>query len=51
MRANTDGTYTRFVVDNGRKAYTDKYLLYPIPGDEAIRLQNVAGRSCQNPGW
>ena len=51
MRANTDGTYTRFVVDNNRRAYTNKYLLYPIPSNEAIRLQNAAGRSCQNPGW
>lgn len=51
MQANTDGSCVRFVVDNNRKAYTDRYLLYPIPGDEAIRLQNTAGKNCQNPGW
>ncbi len=51
MRANTDGSYARFVVDNSRKAYTDKYLLYPLPADEAIRLRNVAGENVQNPGW
>jgi len=51
MKVNQDGSFTRFVVDDSRKAYTDKYLLYPIPGDEAIRLQNASGVYSQNPGW
>lgn len=51
MKANSDGSYSRFVVDNNRKAYSEKFLLYPIPGDEAIRLQNASGTNCQNPGW
>lgn len=51
MKVNNNGSYTRFVVDNNRKAYADKYLLYPLPGDEAIRLQNASGVNSQNPGW
>ena len=51
MKANSDGSYSRFVVDNNRKAYSEQFLLYPIPGDEAIRLQNASGTNCQNPGW
>jgi starch-binding outer membrane protein, SusD/RagB family len=51
MKVDQNGSYTRFVVDNDRKAYTDKYLLYPIPGDEAIRLRNASGAESQNPGW
>ncbi|MEB3374970.1 RagB/SusD family nutrient uptake outer membrane protein [Bacteroides sp. CR5/BHMF/2] len=51
MKANADGSYSRFVVDSDRRAYSEKFLLYPIPGDEAIRLQNASGTNCQNPGW
>jgi len=42
---------TRFVVDNERKAYTNKFLLFPLPADEAIRLYNSSGMNSQNPGW
>lgn len=48
---NGSFTYQRFVVDNTRKVYEDKYLLFPIPGDEAIRMKNWTGVDCQNPGW
>ena len=34
MKANSDGSYSRFVVDNNRKAYSEKFLLYPIPVTE-----------------
>lgn len=49
----TNGAYTyeRFVVDGDRKAHEDKHLMFPIPGDEAIRMLNFTGRDCQNPGW
>ncbi|MDD3077595.1 MAG: RagB/SusD family nutrient uptake outer membrane protein [Paludibacter sp.] len=50
MKATTDGKYERFVV-NRRKAYSDKYLRFPIPGDEAIRLKTQTGLDFQNPGW
>ncbi len=43
--------YQRFVVDKNRQAYTDKYLILPIPGEEAIRLKENTGESYQNPGW
>lgn len=48
---NGSFTYQRFVVDKDRKAYTDKYLIMPIPGDEAIRLKENTGVNYQNPGW
>ncbi|MCK9180439.1 MAG: RagB/SusD family nutrient uptake outer membrane protein, partial [Bacteroides sp.] len=50
---NLGGTikYTRFAVDNNRKAYSDKYLRLPIPGDEVIRLKKLTGINFQNPGW
>lgn len=55
MRAvkNEDGsfTYSRYVVNNQRKAFDDKFLLFPIPGDEVIRLKNKTGIDIQNPGW
>ncbi|SHE81394.1 Starch-binding associating with outer membrane [Mariniphaga anaerophila] len=44
-------TYERIVVDNDRKAYDDKYLIFPIPGDEVIRLKEYTGENFQNPGW
>lgn len=40
----------RFVVSR-RNAYTDKFLRFPIPGEEAIRLQVHTGLNFQNPGW
>ncbi len=47
----TTFTYTRFVVDNQRNAVSDKYLIFPIPGDEVIRMINYNGNNFQNPGW
>lgn len=53
VTANDDGTYKyeRIVVDAGRQCYGDKYLLSPIPGMEAIRIQKLTGVNHQNPGW
>ena len=50
---NSNGkfTYKRYSVDNNRNAWTDKFLIFPIPGDEAIRLKDYTGISFQNPGW
>ena len=48
---NGSFTYQRFVVDKDRKAYTDKYLIMPTPGDEAIRLKENTGVNYRNPGW
>lgn len=41
--------YKRFVVVH-TSAYTDKYLRFPIPGDEAIRFKSYSG-DFQNAGW
>lgn len=53
VTTNSDGSYRfeRMVVDNTRQCYTQKYLHFPIPGDEVIRLQTFTGVNCQNPGW
>ena len=44
-----------FVRQNVREAerdcYKSKYLLQPIPIDEASRLENITGIKWQNPGW
>jgi len=50
MKATTDGKYERFVVSR-RKSYTDKFLRFPIPGNEAIRLKTQTGLDFQNSGW
>ena len=50
MRVTDEGKYERFVVSR-RNAYTDKFLRFPIPGEEAIRLQVHTGLNFQNPGW
>jgi len=50
MKSTSDGQYERFVVSR-RKAYSDKYLHFPIPGDEAIRLKTQTGIDFQNSGW
>lgn len=47
----TTYTYTRFVVTNQRNAVDDKYLIFPIPGDEVVRMINYNGVNIQNPGW
>jgi hypothetical protein len=45
-------TYTRRLVRNApRECYTNKFLLQPIPLDEATRLEMITGTSWQNPGW
>lgn len=50
MRPAHTGGYERFVVSR-RNAYTDKFLLKPIPGDDAIRLIQHTNVDFQNPGW
>lgn len=44
-------TYKRILIDDNRKANTDKYLRLPIPGGEANRLKSRTGIDFQNPGW
>lgn len=54
MRVTKSGTtyqYERVLVDGERKAYGDKYLLFPWPGDEVIRFKSYTGVNFQNPGW
>ncbi len=48
---NQKPVYTRFVVDNERVANNERHLVFPIPGDEVIRLKNLTGIDFQNPGW
>lgn len=43
-------SYERFVLEQ-RKCISDKFLLYPIPNDEILRLKRYLGYSIQNPGW
>lgn len=50
MKAGNDNKYERFVVSR-RKSYADKFLRFPVPGDEAIRLKTQTGLNFQNPGW
>lgn len=50
MKVTNDGKYQRFVVSR-RNAYSDKFLRFPIPGNEVIRLKNYTGIDFQNPGW
>lgn len=50
MRADKNGNYERFVVSR-RASYTDKFLRFPIPGEEVIRLKTHTGIDFQNPGW
>lgn len=51
--AEPDGTFTyeRFVIDHSRAAVTDKYLIFPLPGNEVAKLQELTGSNWQNPGW
>lgn len=46
----TESGYERFVVSR-RSAYGNKYLRFPVPGDEAIRYKNYTGIEFQNAGW
>ncbi|MFT4154881.1 RagB/SusD family nutrient uptake outer membrane protein [Parafilimonas sp.] len=49
---NNSFTYKRRVVrDTERKNYTNKYLWFPVPLDEANRLKAITGDDWQNPGW
>lgn len=41
----------RPVRDLQRECYTGKYLLQPLPLDEATRLETITGHNWQNPGW
>lgn len=54
MKVNKDDagneTFERFVVSR-RNAYTDKWLLLPVPGNEVARLFTQTGVNFQNPGW
>lgn len=49
-----DGIFTykrRTVRETERKNYTNKFLLVPIPLNEANRLMAITGTEWQNPGW
>lgn len=50
IKATHEGHYERFVVSR-RNSYNDKYLRFPIPGEEAIRLKTHTGINFQNLGW
>ncbi|MCC8038970.1 MAG: RagB/SusD family nutrient uptake outer membrane protein [Bacteroidales bacterium] len=50
MRPLAEGGYQRFVVSRS-KATADKYLRFPIPGEEAVRLKQATGHDWQNAGW
>jgi hypothetical protein len=43
-------TYQRIRLNN-RGTNADKYLMFPIPQTEAIKMLNYTGVSWQNPGW
>lgn len=43
-------SYKRFVVDF-RSANTDKYLRFPLPGNEVLKLNKLTGKNFQNEGW
>ncbi|MDP4185384.1 MAG: RagB/SusD family nutrient uptake outer membrane protein [Bacteroidota bacterium] len=43
-------TYTRFKFAN-RNCSSDKWLLYPVPQDEATKMFGFTGVSWQNTGW
>lgn len=51
---NSDGSYTygrKLIRNNPRGNYTNKFLLMPVPLDEANRLHSITGVLWQNPGW
>ncbi|RFS19341.1 RagB/SusD family nutrient uptake outer membrane protein [Chitinophaga silvatica] len=51
---NSNGTFTykrRTVREAERMNYTNKYLLFPVPLDEANRMKSITGDNWQNPGW
>lgn len=50
MKSIPLGGYERFVVSR-RNSYSDKYLRFPIPGEEVVRLKMHTGQNFQNPGW
>ena len=47
---NGSFSYARFTF-SGRKAWQDKYLLYPIPKAEVDKVFRNNGENWQNPGW
>lgn len=42
--------YDRFKLSD-RAAYTDKYLMFPIPQTEVSKMMKLTGVNWQNPGW
>lgn len=51
---NPNGSFSykrRPVRETERRNYTGKFLLLPIPLQEANRLQAITGNNWQNPGW
>jgi hypothetical protein len=53
MRIMKDGeeyTYERFKLTD-RQVYSDKYLIYPIPEDEVLKILELTGENWQNSGW
>lgn len=42
--------YERFKLSD-RAAYTDKYLMFPIPQTEVSKMMELTGVNWQNPGW
>lgn len=53
MRITQQGNnvnYSRFKLTD-RKVASDKYLMYPIPESEVIKMLELTGQNWQNPGW
>lgn len=53
MRITQQGSnlnYSRFKLSD-RKVSSDKFLMYPIPESEVIKMLELTGQNWQNPGW
>ncbi|HAE62708.1 MAG TPA: RagB/SusD family nutrient uptake outer membrane protein, partial [Eubacteriaceae bacterium] len=53
MRITREGSnmlYTRFKLTD-RNVSSNKYLMYPIPENEVLKMLELTGQNWQNPGW
>jgi hypothetical protein len=49
-KEDEDYLYNRIKLQD-RATNSDKYLMYPIPLNEASKMENFTGVNWQNPGW
>ena len=49
-RAGSNMLYTRFKLTD-RNVSSNKYLMYPIPENEVLKMLELTGQNWQNPGW